>query len=479
MNRKAFGGSAAAAAARPVEQCIALIDYDALNADEISFRAGDVINVTGKGSASGFWEGYVAVSSLPAMATVEVGSDNEREGSSSSNLAAHPPQALHGLFPNCLVTSNMRFKMTMSNYIFQNIALCLYTYDARGDGEMSFGPGDVITAVRPSASPGWWYGVKSPGPAWTAPTAAAGASASASKQASPRFADPSASAGKEQVNASTTPGAVEERKNAPSSSSSATEGSPRELLFPTNFVTCDVVLITFNFVGRQAHELSCRNGDVVQVHRRWNDGWWEGSLRERRGIFPSNYSVPNICTTAPPLFCARCRSVFGSNTFQTSCATCAAEAYVEDVMLQSLEAYVKGEVPNYDLFAGIDIGPLAENERDGVDGEDETVNGETAEDKAKRAVQGATEGVEAAAPTGSSTALEKAGKATGNGTSCRTAVTGASTAAAAAGSSVGSGARSEGDESVRANPSRPRPRVTLLTEKDVADLASNRVKLME
>jgi hypothetical protein len=436
MSRKTTGGGAARAASdRPVEQCIALIDYDALNSDEISFRAGDVINVTGKGSASGFWEGYVAVPAFPAMAVVDAGSDNEREASLSVPSAHHQQpqqqQQLHGLFPNCLVTSNMRFKASMANYIFQNVALCLYTYEATGEGEMSLAPGDVITAVRPSASPGWWYGVKSPGPAWTGPPTDAREAAPPTRP-SPRFADPSA------------------RDNT---------ATRQELLFPTNFVTCDVVLIAFNFVGRQAHELSCRSGDVVQVHRRWNDGWWEGSLRDRRGIFPSNYSVPNISSTSPPLFCARCRSVYPSNLFQSTCATCAAEKRLEDIMLQSLEAYVRGDVATYDLFAGIQIGPL-----DGVDG----AGGAATVDSLKAAASSA-DAMSAGSSSSRQKAKVRAGESADDG------------ARPTAFSPVRDDHRTsfEGDEDWPEGASSSRPRATLLTAKDLADLASNRVKLME
>lgn len=456
MSKKVPGGfSTRPANERLVEQCIALIDYDALTTDEISFRAGDVINVTGKGSASGFWEGHVAVPTLPAMATVEAGSDSERDASLSSSVhpRSRPP---HGLFPNCLVTSNMRFKSSLTNNACQNVALCLYTYHASGEGEMSFAPGDVITALRPSASPGWWYGTKSAGPAWRAPSAAADAKAARAGAAlsptpsSPRFANPATAAA-----------AASDGDGSVAQTAASLLRDPQELLFPTNFVTCDVVLITFNFVGRQAHELSCRSGDVVQVHRRWNDGWWEGSLGDRRGIFPSNYSVPNMCTTSPPLFCSRCRSVYPSNTFQSTCATCAAEEHIEDIMLQSLEAYVRGETATYDLFAGIDIGPL--NDADGPSNVDERNA-----DLLVKAASGDEDLV------GSSI-----GK---TDTSVRKENSIATPRAAAA---VGSAsARSRGHGSVAENlefqgSTRPRARATLLTDKDLAELASNRVKLME
>ncbi|KAK7196764.1 Variant SH3 domain/SH3 domain containing protein [Novymonas esmeraldas] len=418
-----FGGGGAVAdgrattGARSAEQCIALMDYDALNTDEISFKAGDVINVTGKGAASGFWEGYVAAPTTPALATVDL-SDAERSSADSSRTSPRPPEqppaasrTTCGLFPNCLVTSNMRAKHSLTQYAFQNMVLCLYAYTAAGDGEMSFAAGDVITAVRPSASPGWWFGVKSRGPPWTTPRLAKtspspspSSSTVVAAAASARFADPAAAS-------------VEVR------------GAEAEQLFPTNFVTCDLVLVNFHFAGRQPHELSCDSGDIVHVHRRWNDGWWEGSLRGRRGIFPSNYTVPNISTTAPPLFCARCRSVFASNLFHSTCTTCAAEERVEDAMMGAMEAYVRGEAADFDLFAGVDLG---------LDTLSDESSGES----------GAMDSDADVVP------------------------------------STGEGADRDARHETRRRQSRGSKtswpaRLSLLTERDVADLASNRVKAMD
>ncbi|CAJ1034703.1 SH3 domain/Variant SH3 domain containing protein, putative [Leishmania lindenbergi] len=432
------------------EQCIALIDYDALDDDEISFRAGDVINVTGKGTASGFWEGYVVISAPPVLATAEL-SDAEHSSSllhsSTASLSSlHPQQrSTCGLFPNCLVTSNMRFRYSLSHYALQNVALCLYAYQATGDGEMSFVAGDIITAVRPSSSPGWWYGVKSSGPTWVAPSAAK--ASSSPMAASARFADPAAainsSASWAEGKAQTTIGA------APQGNARArgVHSKDEERLFPTNFVTCDVVQVNFNFTGRQPHELSCKVGDVIQMHRRWNDGWWEGSLRGHRGIFPSNYTIPNIATTAPPLFCARCRTIFPSNVFYSTCAMCAAEQRVEDAMMQAMEAYVRGEATELDLFAGVDISlhTSAEGASDGDAGLDGALR-QSSREASRGDSRNLTRGSSTSSP---STCSDR-------GTSCP-----------------------RQRQRQRGGRVSSQTRVSLLTEKDMADLASNRVKLME
>ncbi|TPP46346.1 Variant SH3 domain family protein [Leishmania donovani] len=424
------------------EQCIALIDYHALDDDEISFRAGDVINVTGKGTASGFWEGYVATPVSPALATAEL-SDAEHSSSlshspSASLLSPQPQQrCTRGLFPNCLVTSNMRLKHSLSHYALQNVALCLYAYQATGDGEMSFVHGDVITAVRPSSSPGWWYGVKSGGPAWVAPGTAA----------SNRFVDPAAATDFSESRAVRKTQATMDAALQGGTTAPAGDGKGEERLFPTNFVTCDVVQANFSFAGRQPHELSCKVGDIIQVHRRWNDGWWEGSLRGRRGIFPSNYTIPNITTTAPPLFCARCRTVYASSMFYSTCATCMAEERVEDAMMQAVEAYVRGEATELDLFANVDIGLHTPSEASSVNDGEVSVDGalrQSSREASHDDSRNLTRGLSVVIPS----------TCNDGGTSRR--------------------------RQCRRSGSRPsEARVSLLTEKDMADLASNRVKLME
>ncbi|KAG5467321.1 hypothetical protein CUR178_00963 [Leishmania enriettii] len=431
------------------EQCIALIDYVAFDDDEISFRAGDVINVTGKGAASGFWEGYVVTPNSPVLATAEY-SDADYIGSLSC-FPAGPVPPLHthrlrrrGLFPNCFVTSNMCFK-SLSQCVFQNAALCLYAYEAAGDGEMSFVAGDVITAVRPSSSPGWWYGVKSSGPAWAAPLTAKGSSSPA--VTSTRFADPMA------VSDSSASCAETEGQTTLSAAPQRITGTPsgrrrdEERLFPTNFVTCDIVQANFTFTGRHPHELSFKAGDIIQVHRRWNDGWWEGSLRGRRGIFPSNYTIPNITTTALPLFCARCRTIFGSSMFCSTCATCAAEEQVEDAMMQALEAYVRGEATELDLFAGVDIGLRAASEACSAGDSDVGVDRASGQSSCK-------------VSRGKSRDWSRDFNDISVSAHCNRRI------------SCRHQRRHGGSAPCEA-------RVPLLTEKDIADLASNRVKLME
>ena len=146
-----------------------------------------------------------------------------------------------------------------------------------------------------------------------------------------------------------------------SSNLAASCGSAQKpLLFPSNFVSAKIVIAAFGFTGRQAHELSFNAGDVILIYRKWNDGWWEGSLQGRRGIFPSNYSLPNIASTTPPIFCNRCRTIY-QTTLSESCTECAKNEEITSSMLRALEDHKKGILktggPSVDFFAYVELDP--------------------------------------------------------------------------------------------------------------------------
>ncbi|EKG07804.1 hypothetical protein TCSYLVIO_001064 [Trypanosoma cruzi] len=270
-----------------MEQCVALADYEAGDSDEISFRCGDVIAVTAKGSTSGFWEGFV----------VTPGHGHDAAKGS------------RGLFPNCFVSSNMRPQEAPT---FCNRALCLHDYKARDESEMFFRKGDLLQLIRPGASSGWWFGVN--------------------ESEMERLG---------------------KQKETGSEIARACGSMAEPRLLPSNFVTCNIVFAAFSFEARQRHELMFEVGDVIQVYRRWNDGWWEGTLRGRRGIFPSNYTLPNVATTTPPFFCNTCKSVFVDDSLH--CETCAKAENVTRSMITALDDYALGKMSKLDLFAYVDV----------------------------------------------------------------------------------------------------------------------------
>eukprot|EP01064_Diplonema_japonicum_P003380 TRINITY_DN12188_c0_g1_i1.p1 TRINITY_DN12188_c0_g1~~TRINITY_DN12188_c0_g1_i1.p1 ORF type:complete len:275 (+),score=52.53 TRINITY_DN12188_c0_g1_i1:47-871(+) len=200
-----------------------------------------------------------------------------------------------GLFPNCLVES----EQVKNSPPFCDYAVSLYDYCNDADPtEMKFKRGDLIKAHgQCEESPGWWWGVNE------------------------------------------------------------TQGQSDIRMFPSNFVTCNIVRSNFPFTARGPHELSVKKGDVITVKRKWNDGWWEGECGRRQGIFPANYTSSNTTTLSPPLFCKVDNQVLKVGA--TECHTCAVNEEITSTMLSSLEQWYRDGSPSspLDLFEAIPLTP--------------------------------------------------------------------------------------------------------------------------
>lgn len=328
------------------EECIALCDFVGAEG-ELSFRKGEILTVLAKGTDSGFWEG--------------ISQDTTRRG----------------LFPNCMVTSNLN--QTRCAKVFLNKAVTLFDYTARSDKEMNFAKGDLITAVRPSDTAGWWYGVNETQRRAAALAEGKAAPNNAATLAPFYFRMPAESDGGSNC---ISPSAAAAGAAAAAGGGAATSEEVKQWLklFPINFITCNIVVAVYPFQGRQKHELTLAVGDAVMVHRRWNDGWWEGSLPvlpgveppkassgdapvvvggRRRGIFPSNYTIPNVPTTVPPLFCGKCRSVLSASALTGECKECSRNDEIVRTMMRTLQE--NDEENNgdkqLDLFQYIDLDP--------------------------------------------------------------------------------------------------------------------------
>ncbi|CAB0032248.1 unnamed protein product [Trichogramma brassicae] len=57
-------------------------------------------------------------------------------------------------------------------------------------------------------------------------------------------------------------------------------------------------LVEFNYDARQPDELTIKKGDVIKDVTVLHGGWWEGTLKEKRGMFPDNF-VTLIKGTGP------------------------------------------------------------------------------------------------------------------------------------------------------------------------------------
>lgn len=56
-----------------------------------------------------------------------------------------------------------------------------------------------------------------------------------------------------------------------------------------NSVPQVLVKAKFTFQQTNEDELSFSKGDIIQVMRQEDGGWWEGSFNGKSGWFPSNY----------------------------------------------------------------------------------------------------------------------------------------------------------------------------------------------
>lgn len=45
----------------------------------------------------------------------------------------------------------------------------------------------------------------------------------------------------------------------------------------------------YNYVAQEDDELTLRKGDIITGIKVMLGGWWEGTLRDKRGMFPDNF----------------------------------------------------------------------------------------------------------------------------------------------------------------------------------------------
>lgn len=96
--------------------------------------------------------------------------------------------------------------------------------------------------------------------------------------------------------------------NTSSSSKGSRTSSPRASLIPlSSNVTVHIssqepegdteyVEALYDFNAEIAGEMSISRGDIIQVTKKIDDGWWEGLCDGRLGMFPANYVRPAAAT---------------------------------------------------------------------------------------------------------------------------------------------------------------------------------------
>ncbi|KAJ8946627.1 hypothetical protein NQ318_007232 [Aromia moschata] len=52
------------------------------------------------------------------------------------------------------------------------------------------------------------------------------------------------------------------------------------------------VIVEYDYTAKEPDELSIKKGDVIKDVVKKQGGWWEGSLKDKRGMFPDNFVKP-------------------------------------------------------------------------------------------------------------------------------------------------------------------------------------------
>lgn len=60
--------------------------------------------------------------------------------------------------------------------------------------------------------------------------------------------------------------------------------APTSNLFPNM-----EAIVEYNYTAQQDDELTLRKGDIITGIKMMLGGWWEGTLRDKRGMFPDNF----------------------------------------------------------------------------------------------------------------------------------------------------------------------------------------------
>lgn len=48
-------------------------------------------------------------------------------------------------------------------------------------------------------------------------------------------------------------------------------------------------IVEYNYEAQEPDELTLKKGDIITEIKVMLGGWWEGTLRDKRGMFPDNF----------------------------------------------------------------------------------------------------------------------------------------------------------------------------------------------
>ncbi|KNC97306.1 uncharacterized protein SPPG_07235 [Spizellomyces punctatus DAOM BR117] len=249
------------------KQVKALYDFNATDEGELSFRAGDsieVVDTSGDFSDEAWWEGRVArtgqIGQFPVVFTqgwqALAASAPSSITTSVASLARSVSTQQHRT--SMLDTSSSRRSSTVMRPVssvpkYPKVR-AMYAYDSTCDGELTMAAGDIITVTnKNTGSDAWWEGEGPHGK------------------------------GQFPVNY------VELIDTASESSASLGAISKRSSLNPTPTPSYPQVKALYDYTASEPDEISFRAGDIIRVTQSADADWWQGELNGRSGAFPANY----------------------------------------------------------------------------------------------------------------------------------------------------------------------------------------------
>lgn len=253
---------------RSVNQVTAIFDYSANDQSELSFKAGDIIEVTyvdASGNDNGsnmWWEGLHIKSGKTGNFAVQFTEGWQEILAAKGNRITDTKQlGQQGSQGSVAVTGRPAAGATNLGSV-----RALYAYKASCDGELTFSVGQIIVVTNKSTgSDAWWEGYL-----------------------------PDGSSGQFPVNYVEV---IEVDTNVPQdvhpalSSRNNSKAASQEVFASSTSGERRVVKALYDYAGGTAEELTFAAGDVITVLREGvEEGWNEGQLVDGTiGIYPINY----------------------------------------------------------------------------------------------------------------------------------------------------------------------------------------------
>ncbi|KAJ3085616.1 F-BAR and double SH3 domains protein 1 [Quaeritorhiza haematococci] len=250
---------------KDTQQVRAVYDYDASDVSELSFKAGDMIEVIDitEVSADAWWEGrHVRTGKTGTFSVVFVeGWEAITAGGRGGGSTVTSPTASIRASP----------KPARSSVVAK--AKALYAYDPTCEGELQLLPGDIITVInKNTGSNAWWEGESIRGRGQFPVNYVESIDNDDTMSV--------ASSSVASMMSSLASSAVNARRTSTVSS----------IAISNNRAAMGVrAKAIYDYTAQTPEELSFREDDIIQITDSSDNDWWEGKLNGRSGLVPATY----------------------------------------------------------------------------------------------------------------------------------------------------------------------------------------------